>query len=56
MQAQEIELSIGECLQVGEHTITVLDIEGGEVSFRVDHEENFQQLCIGGFQEVLLPR
>lgn len=39
MQLHELELMVGDVLQVGEYTVTVLDIENGEVSFRVDEPE-----------------
>ena len=41
MQEQEIELSVGDVLELGDHTVTVIDINGSEVSFRVDsHDTN----------------
>ncbi len=51
VQEQEIELSIGDSLQIGQHTVTVIDIEGGEVSFRIDREEDHQPVSVGGFDE-----
>ncbi|MBC8116799.1 MAG: hypothetical protein H7062_20585 [Candidatus Saccharimonas sp.] len=39
MQLHELELTVGDVLQVGEHTVTVLDIENGEVTFRVEGPE-----------------
>jgi hypothetical protein len=36
VQLHELELSVGDVLQIGEHTVTVLDIENGEVTFRVE--------------------
>ncbi|MBA3314172.1 MAG: hypothetical protein H0T47_12920 [Planctomycetaceae bacterium] len=36
MQHIEIELGIGDVVQIGESFYTVLDIEHGEVTFRVD--------------------
>ncbi len=51
MQEQEIELSIGDSLQLGQHTVTVIDIDGGEVSFRIDHEEDNEPVSVGGFGE-----
>ena len=32
----EIELSVGDVLQVGDCLVTVVDIEGPEVSFRIE--------------------
>lgn len=53
MQEQEIELSIGDSLQIGEHTMTIVDIEGDKVTFRVDHEEDFHQVSIEGRYETI---
>ena len=36
MQLHELELMVGDVLQIGEYTVTVLDIENGEVTFRVE--------------------
>lgn len=36
---REFELSVGDVLQIGEHTVTVIDIDGMDVSFRIDSEE-----------------
>jgi len=50
---QEIELSIGDSLQIGEHTVTIVEIEGDKVTFRVDHEEDFQLVSIEGGYETI---
>lgn len=31
----EIELTVGEVVQIGEYTVTVIDLENGEVTFRI---------------------
>ena len=36
VQEQEFELSIGDVLQIGDRFVTVIDIDGSEVTFRVD--------------------
>ena len=36
----EIELSIGDVLQIGGCLVTVVDIEGPEVSFRIEGGES----------------
>jgi hypothetical protein len=36
VQRHEIELSIGDAVRIGEHTLTIVDIDGLEVSFRID--------------------
>jgi hypothetical protein len=50
LQFQELELTVGDILQVGDTTITVIEIEGGEVTFRIDNspteqQENFEADC-----------
>ena len=32
----EFELSIGDVITVGEHLLTIIDIDGLDVSFRID--------------------
>ena len=34
----EFELSVGDVLYIGEHMVTVIDIDGPDVSFRIDIE------------------
>lgn len=34
----ELELSIGDTIQVGDQFLTVVDIEGEEILFQLDHE------------------
>lgn len=41
MQEIEIELGIGDMVQIGDHVYIVLDIEHGEVCFRVAPVEEF---------------
>jgi len=36
----QIELSIGETFYVGGYAVTVLDIEGDEIRFRIDSPED----------------
>jgi len=31
----EFELNIGDVVQIGEYTVTVVDLENGEVTFRI---------------------
>jgi hypothetical protein len=39
MAERELELSVGETLQIGDYLVTIIDIDGDEVSFRVDNLE-----------------
>lgn len=36
MNECEIEVSVGETLCVGDINVTILDIEGGEIHFRIE--------------------
>lgn len=40
MQHIEIELGIGDVVQIGDSIYTVIDIENGEVTFRIDAAEH----------------
>jgi hypothetical protein len=33
---QEFELSVGDAIRIGNRVLTLIDIEGGEVAFRLD--------------------
>ena len=51
VQEYEFELSVGDVLQIGESRFTVIEIDGQEVSFRVDSdgtriEAGQQQICV----------
>lgn len=37
-QTCELELSIGDTIQVGDQFLTVVDIEGDEILFQLDNE------------------
>ena len=54
MQLHELELTVGDVLQIGEYTVTVLDIENGEVTFRVEEPEYCEES--GDNSSVLRPR
>lgn len=36
MPEHELELAVGETVRIGDFCVTVIDIEGGEVAFRID--------------------
>lgn len=36
MQFQEIELSVGDAVRIGDRIMTLVDIDGNEAAFRVD--------------------
>ncbi len=35
----EVELSLGETVQIGDYSVTIIDIDGDEIQFRVDPPE-----------------
>lgn len=41
---QELDLVAGESLRIGQHVVTVLDVEGDQVTFRIDNLETGEQL------------
>ncbi len=49
----EFELSVGDVLQVGESRFTIIDIDGLEVSFRVDSDDTRIE---SGLQQICVPR
>lgn len=54
MQLHELELSVGDVVQIGEYTVTVMDIENGEVTFRVEEPLMIDESMSG--QSVHRPR
>ena len=40
MQEQQYELSVGDVVQIGDRLVTVIDIDGADVSFRIDTVES----------------
>ena len=36
MPQHEVELSVGETIRIGDYCLTVIDIEGEEIAFRID--------------------
>ncbi|MDA1014289.1 MAG: hypothetical protein O3A00_07525 [Planctomycetota bacterium] len=36
----ELELNVGDCFQVGDYVVTVIDTDGEEISFRVDEADS----------------
>ena len=59
VQRQELELAVGDVFQIGDTTVTVIDIEDGEVTFRIDDEGSHDDHKSNGFKETVqtsLPR
>ncbi len=54
-----IELAVGESVRLADHILTILDIHGDEITFRVDHPDD--NLCgeafaVGSLAGQLPPR
>ncbi|MEX2286564.1 MAG: hypothetical protein WD648_05690 [Planctomycetaceae bacterium] len=43
-QFREFELTVGDVVQIGDHAMTVIDIDGLEVSFRIDTPDSGDDL------------
>ena len=56
VQEYEFELSVGDVLHIGESQFTVLDIDGLEVSFRVDSNHNAGNQIVTGLEPLCVPR
>jgi hypothetical protein len=39
VQIHEVDVAIGDVLRLGRTTVTVIDIDNGEVTFRIDDHE-----------------
>ena len=37
MAMEELDLAAGESLRIGQHQITVLDVDGDQVTFRIEN-------------------
>lgn len=44
MSLQEIDLAAGDTLRIGRHLITVLDVDGDQVTFRIENLETGELL------------
>jgi hypothetical protein len=44
----EFDVSVGDVLCLGNRTVTVVDIDGPNVSFQVDRDDDFVAAAVGG--------
>jgi len=49
----EIELEVGEVLMVGETVLTIVDIEEGDVTFKVSHTDGGEDLLVSISEDAL---
>lgn len=54
MELQELDLAVGDVVQIGEYTVTVIDIENDDVTLRVDQPETLDEADLRS--TVLRPR
>lgn len=52
MYERQVELSVGQTLQVGDVLLTIVDIEGNEIHFRLD--EGSDETDAGQRRELVL--
>jgi hypothetical protein len=46
VQEHQFELQVGDTLQVGDYTVMVVDIDGDEVSVRIDPAEFLDEVTV----------
>ena len=59
VQSQEFEVTVGDILRIGDTTVTVIDIDGGEITFRIDDGDSLDDSCATQMSDggsVPLPR
>jgi len=59
VQHQELDLVVGDVIRVGETLITVIDIENGEITFRIDDADSSDEDRTNGLSDntpIPLPR
>jgi hypothetical protein len=59
VQHLEIDLAVGDVLRVGDTIVTVIDIENGEITFKIDDAETQNEKRSNGQSETVtvpLPR
>lgn len=54
MDEHEFEFSVGDVLHVGDCTITVIDVDGPEVTLRIDRGDELETVVWGSAQETLV--
>lgn len=43
MQHLELELAVGDVVRIGATLVTIIDIENGEITFRIDDAESIDE-------------
>jgi riboflavin synthase alpha subunit len=51
----EVELEIGDVIEIGGVSLTVVEIDQGEVTFRI-HDSNDDSDCLESLAEIAVPR
>lgn len=43
----EVELSLGETVQIGDYSVTILDVDGDTIHIRIDSSEDGEHVAEG---------
>lgn len=54
MQEHLIELSVGDTLRIGDHTVTIVGIDGDELCLELNHDGETETSIESAFDEELL--
>lgn len=56
MRQSDVELAIGDSVRVQDHVLTVIDIHGDEITFRLDHADEADATIAGLISPRRAPR
>ncbi len=42
MSHHELDLTVGDVIQIGDYTVTVIDLDDGEVTFRIQEPDSWE--------------
>lgn len=48
MNESEVELSAGETVQIGDYSVTIVDVDGDRIHFRIDSADDCGHDAAGG--------
>jgi len=55
VDAQEFKVSVGDILQVGDCTVAIIDIDGQNISFRIDGCDHEDSISVDEFEWAVPP-
>ena len=58
MRESAVELCVGDSIRIDDYTVTVIDVSGDEITFRIDQDDDFAECGQSSSlaSERLLPR